>query len=201
MSTHPLAGNPTPRSRLVNVPRLIAAYYTTKPDPSAAEQRVVFGTSGHRGSSLRALFNEAHLLAITQAICLYRPAHRIDGPLYLGKDTHAPEGGAPIGGLKVVTANGWFAARPSGADDVHKIYAESFVGPEHLAHLQQEARPHRGRVRGRRSLSRDTPSGSAPTAFVPDKPREEMRHGQEPLAKIHPEASAPRKGQDQAASH
>ncbi len=106
MNTHPLAGKPAPRSMLVNVPRLIAAYYITKPDPSVAEQRVAFGTSGHRGSSLRAGFNEAHILAITQAICLYREAHDIDGPLYLGKDTHALSEPASLTALEVLAANG-----------------------------------------------------------------------------------------------
>ena len=74
---HPLAGKPAPKSILLDVPKLVTAYYAEHPDPSAAAQRVVFGTSGHRGSSLRASFNEAHILAITQAICLYRRAHGI----------------------------------------------------------------------------------------------------------------------------
>ncbi len=106
MSTHPLAGKPAPRSMLVNVPRLIAAYYTTTPDPAVAEHRVAFGTSGHRGSSLKASFNEAHILAITQAICLYRRAQGIDGPLYLGKDTHALSEPASLTALEVLAANG-----------------------------------------------------------------------------------------------
>ena len=74
---------------LVNIPRLMTAYYTGRPDPSVREQRVAFGTSGHRGSALDSGFNEAHILAITQAICLYRQQQRIDGPLFLGIDTHA----------------------------------------------------------------------------------------------------------------
>ena len=84
MKLHPLAGQPAPPERLVNIPRLVTAYYTERPDPSLAKQRVAFGTSGHRGSSLELGFNEAHILAITQAICLYRKAHGIDGPLFLG---------------------------------------------------------------------------------------------------------------------
>ena len=74
---------------LVNVPKLISAYYTESPDPSVPEQRVMFGTSGHRGSALEKSFNEGHILAITQAICLYREQQNIDGPLFLGIDTHA----------------------------------------------------------------------------------------------------------------
>ena len=106
MSTHPLAGKPAPRSMLVNVPRLIAAYYATTPDPDVAEQRVAFGTSGHRGSSLKGSFNETHILATTQAICLYRMAQGVDGPLYLGKDTHALSEPAFMTALEVLAANG-----------------------------------------------------------------------------------------------
>ncbi len=106
MNTHPLAGKPAPRSMLVNVPRLIAAYYTIAPDPAVPEQRVAFGTSGLRGSSLKAGFNEAHILATTQAICLYRQTQDIDGPLYLGKDTHALSEPACLTTLEVLAANG-----------------------------------------------------------------------------------------------
>ena len=85
----PLAGKPAPASSLVDVDRLVAAYFDRVPDPSVAAQRVAFGTSGHRGSSLTSSFNEAHVLAITQAICEHRRARGIDGPLFLGIDTHA----------------------------------------------------------------------------------------------------------------
>ncbi len=84
-----LAGKPAEPSILIDVPRLVTAYYTRQPDPSIPAQRVVFGTSGHRGSALDNAFNEAHILAITQAICLYRKKQGIDGPLYIGIDTHA----------------------------------------------------------------------------------------------------------------
>src|SRR5690242_5743302 len=80
----PLAGKPADPSRLVNIPRLVAAYYTERPDPSVPQQRVSFGTSGHRGSSLTGSFNEDHVLAIAQAICDYRKEQHIDGPLFLG---------------------------------------------------------------------------------------------------------------------
>ena len=89
MSVSPLAGKPAEPSMLINVPRLVTAYYTGRPDPSVPAQRVVFGTSGHRGSSLDNAFNEAHIVAITQAICLYRQHQGIDGPLFIGMDTHA----------------------------------------------------------------------------------------------------------------
>ena len=83
MDISPLAGKPADLSLLIDVPRLVTAYYARRPDPSVPAQRVRFGTSGHRGSALDNAFNEAHILAITQAICLYRKEHRIDGPLYL----------------------------------------------------------------------------------------------------------------------
>ncbi len=103
---HPLAGKPAPSSILVNVPRLVTAYYTEHPDPAVVEQRVTFGTSGHRGSSLRVGFNEGHILAITQAICAHRKQQGIDGPLFLGWDTHALSEPARATALEVLAANG-----------------------------------------------------------------------------------------------
>ena len=89
MSIHELAGKPAPRELLVNVPRLVSAYYTHKPDASIPAERVAFGTSGHRGSSLNNSFNEDHILATCQAICELRRARGITGPLYIGMDPHA----------------------------------------------------------------------------------------------------------------
>jgi len=106
MPISPLAGKPADQSLLINVPRLLTAYYTGEPDPSVPAQRVVFGTSGHRGSSLDNAFNEAHILAITQAICLYRKQQSIDGPLYIGIDTHALSEPAFASALEVLAANG-----------------------------------------------------------------------------------------------
>jgi phosphoglucomutase len=103
---HPLAGQPAPASLLIDPARLVAAYYAERPDPSVAEQRVMFGTSGHRGSSLRVGFNEGHILAITQAICEYRREHAITGPLFLGWDTHALSGPARETAVEVLAANG-----------------------------------------------------------------------------------------------
>ncbi len=104
MST--LAGKPAPRSLLVNVPRLVSAYYTLTPDLADPSQHVAFGTSGHRGCSLLGRFNEAHILAVTQAICEHRAAQGISGPLYLGMDTHALSEPALISALEVLAANG-----------------------------------------------------------------------------------------------
>jgi len=106
MTTSPLAGKPAPPSILVNVPKLVSAYYSGVPDPVQPEQRVAFGTSGHRGSSLDRTFNEWHILAITQAICLYRSQQGIDGPLFLGADTHALSAPAVASALEVLAANG-----------------------------------------------------------------------------------------------
>ena len=102
----PLAGKPAPASLLVDVPRLVTAYYTELPDPAIAAQRVAFGTSGHRGSSFEASFNERHVLAITQAICQYRKKQGIDGPLFLGIDTHALSQPAYASAIEVLAANG-----------------------------------------------------------------------------------------------
>ncbi|MGA2342883.1 MAG: phosphoglucomutase (alpha-D-glucose-1,6-bisphosphate-dependent) [Steroidobacteraceae bacterium] len=103
---NPLAGQPAPADRLVDVPRLITAYYSEKPDPSSSAQRVAFGTSGHRGSSFDSSFNENHVLAISQAICNYRKERGIDGPLFLGADTHALSAPAFASALEVLAANG-----------------------------------------------------------------------------------------------
>ncbi|MDQ2667113.1 MAG: phosphoglucomutase (alpha-D-glucose-1,6-bisphosphate-dependent) [Gemmatimonadota bacterium] len=105
MRISPLAGKPADPATLVDVPRLITAYYTDVPDPSIAAQRVAFGTSGHRGSSFDRAFNEWHILAITQAICLYRKQHQIDGPLFMGIDTHALSVPALASALEVLAAN------------------------------------------------------------------------------------------------
>ena len=105
MKISPLAGKPAPQSLLVDVPRLVSAYYTEVPDPTVPGQQVAFGTSGHRGSSLLLSFNEWHILAITQAICRYRVQHAIDGPLFLGIDTHALSVPACATALEVLAAN------------------------------------------------------------------------------------------------
>ncbi len=106
MSVNELAGKPAPQSLLVNVPRLVSEYYLRKPDASRSGERVAFGTSGHRGSAAECTFNEEHILAITQAICEYRKSQGIDGPLFLGKDTHALSEPAHATAIEVLVANG-----------------------------------------------------------------------------------------------
>jgi len=102
----PLAGKPAPRSSLVDIPKLVSAYYSNIPDPAEPAQRVAFGTSGHRGNAFDSSFNERHVLAITQAICDYRAAQGIDGPLFIGIDTHALSEPALRSALEVLAANG-----------------------------------------------------------------------------------------------
>ncbi len=106
MPLHPLAGRPAPQAILDDIPRLLAAYYTLKPDPAEPSHRVKFGTSGHRGSALAHAFNENHILAVSQAVAEYRRAQGTNGPLFLGKDTHALSEPALITAVEVLVANG-----------------------------------------------------------------------------------------------
>ena len=106
MTLSPLAGKPAPAQLLVDIPRLVTAYYTGRPDAAIATQRVAFGTSGHRGSSFELSFNEWHVLAISQAICLYRQTKGINGPLFVGIDTHALSTPAGASALEVFAGNG-----------------------------------------------------------------------------------------------
>ncbi|HEY3276363.1 MAG TPA: phosphoglucomutase (alpha-D-glucose-1,6-bisphosphate-dependent) [Syntrophorhabdaceae bacterium] len=106
MALHELAGKPVPRNLLVNIPRLVSAYYTESPDPAVNAEAIEFGTSGHRGSSFRKSFNEAHILAVTQAVCDYRAGRSIDGPLFLGMDTHALSEPSHATAIEVFAANG-----------------------------------------------------------------------------------------------
>ena len=105
MSLHELAGRPAPRELLPNIPRLVSAYYTYKPDPGEPAHRVAFGTSGHRGSSFDYSFNEDHILAIAQALCESRRRQGINGPLFIGMDTHALSEPALATSVEVFAAN------------------------------------------------------------------------------------------------
>jgi phosphoglucomutase len=106
MALSPLAGKPAPKDMLIDVANLERQYYERKPDPGDSNQRVLFGTSGHRGTSLNGTLTEAHILAITQAICDYRQAQGIDGPIYMGKDTHALSGPSQRTALEILAGNG-----------------------------------------------------------------------------------------------
>src|ERR1700733_1357814 len=105
MSPHPLAGKPAPKDLLIDASQLEDKFYESKPDPGNPNQLVSFGTSGHRGTSLNGTFTEAHILAITQAICEYRVSKNITGPLFMGKDTHALSDVALRTALEVLAAN------------------------------------------------------------------------------------------------
>ena len=106
MNVSPLAGKLAPVATLLDVSKLVTAYYTERPDPTVRAERVAFGTSGHRGSSFDRTFNEWHLIAISEAICRYRRSKGIDGPLFLGLDTHALSVPAGASALEVLAANG-----------------------------------------------------------------------------------------------
>src|SRR4051812_38236352 len=105
MKVNSLAGKPAEPCMLIDIPKLITAYYSQTPDITIPEQKVIFGTSGHRGSSFDHTFNEWHIFAITQAICQYRSLQKIDGPLFLGIDTHALSAPAFASALEVFAAN------------------------------------------------------------------------------------------------
>lgn len=106
MALNPLAGKPAPKKRLADIPALISAYYALTPDPAVDAQRIIFGTSGHRGSALTKSYNRDHILAVTQAVCEYRQRAGITGPIYLGKDTHALSTPAQITAIEVLAGNG-----------------------------------------------------------------------------------------------
>ncbi len=114
MEIHPLAGKTAPNAMRANIPRLVSAYYTHQPDASEPSQRVAFGTSGHRGSSLKSSFNQNHILSISQALCEYRASRQIDGPLFMGMDTHALSEPALATALEVFAAAGVTVMIPQG---------------------------------------------------------------------------------------
>jgi len=151
MSTHPRAGTPAQPGDLVDVDTLLAAYHELHPDPADAGQRVAFGTSGHRGSSLRTTFNDDHIAATSQAICDYRTTQGTDGPLFLGKDTHALSGPAWVSAVEVFAAN-----------DVHVLVdaADGFTPTPAVSHAILAH--NRGRVSGRADGVVVTPSHNPP---------------------------------------
>ncbi len=135
---HPLAGKPVPKSELADIPALISAYYELKPDLSKEEQRVSFGTSGHRGSSLKKSFNETHVLAIAQAVCDYRKSRGYEGPLFMGIDTHALSTPAQMSALRVFAANG-IEVRIAKEKEYTPTPLVSFAILEHNASSEQTA--------------------------------------------------------------
>jgi phosphoglucomutase len=152
MKVSSLAGKLAEPSILVNVPKLVTAYYTEAPDPSVPEQRVSFGTSGHRGSALERAFNEWHILAISQAICLYRRQQKIDGPLFLGMDTHALSVPALASALEVLAANGVDVMIAEGDE-----YTPTPCPISCYSHLQPRVRDRTRRRRRDHALAQSAP--------------------------------------------
>src|SRR5581483_10405545 len=153
MPLHPLAGQPAPPELLVDVPRLVSAYYTLRPDPADPAQRVAFGTSGHRGSALRHAFNEAHVLAIAQAIVELRRVRGVTGPLFLGTDTHALAEPARASALEVFAAHGV------------EVVVQDGLGPTPTPVVSHAILAHnRGRTRGLADGVVITPSHNPPEA-------------------------------------
>jgi len=151
MTISPLAGKPAPKEMLIDPARLEREYYERRPDLDDPQQLVSFGTSGHRGSPLRGSFTEAHILAITQAICDYRRAQGTDGPLYMGKDTHAVSGPAQRTALEVLAANavqaiiqqddGFMPTRSSRARSSSTTALAPSISPTALSSPRRTTRP------------------------------------------------------------
>ena len=191
--THPLAGKPAPRELLVDVTRLLELYDSRVPDPDDPQQRVAFGTSGHRGSSLRGSFNEAHILAVTQAICEYRMGEGIDGPLYLGKDTHALSDPAQRSALEVLAGNGVlvFYARADGATPTpvisHAILTHNKGRTEHLADgiviTPSHNPPEDGGIKY--NPPNGGPADTRVTAWIETRANELLRERNAPVRRIH----------------
>ena len=134
---HPRAGQPAQPEDLVDLPHLVTSYYSIEPDPDDAAQQVAFGTSGHRGSALNGAFNEAHILAITQAIVEYRAAQGTTGPLFIGRDTHGLSEPAWVSALEVLAANEVVAV----VDSAGPLHPDAGDQPRHP---DLQPRPHRG---------------------------------------------------------
>ncbi|MEX2542692.1 MAG: phosphoglucomutase [Trueperaceae bacterium] len=159
MSTHPLAGKPAPSDLLVNVPRLVSAFYSETPDPNDAGQRVSFGTSGHRGSSRLGSFNEAHILAISQAVADYRRRQGFSGPLFVGMDTHALSEPAMRTAVEVLVANDVAVVLPADLGYTPTPVISHAI----LEHNRDDRdRQHQDR-RGRDSNGRERPVGNRRT--------------------------------------
>ncbi|NHC44844.1 phosphoglucomutase (alpha-D-glucose-1,6-bisphosphate-dependent) [Motilibacter aurantiacus] len=182
---HERAGKPAQPSDLVDVARLVTAYYTEAPDPSVTEQRVSFGTSGHRGSSLATAFNDAHIAATSQAICEYRASQGIDGPLFLGKDTHALSEPAWATALEVFAANDVTVLVDS-ADRYtptpavsHAILRHNATGPAHRADGVVVTPSHNPPRDGgfKYNPPDGGPAGSDVTGWIQDRANEHLTHG------------------------
>ncbi|HVN41431.1 MAG TPA: phosphoglucomutase, alpha-D-glucose phosphate-specific, partial [Steroidobacteraceae bacterium] len=197
MGLSPLAGRPAPRELLANLEQLQRDYYARVPDPADSSQRVAFGTSGHRGSSLKGTFNEAHIVAITQAICEYRRGLGVDGPLYLGKDTHALSAPAERTALEVLAANGVevFLQEGDGLTPTpvisRAILAYNRGRREHLADGIVITPSHNPPEDG--GFKYNTPDGgpadTAVTRVVEERANELLQAGNRGVARVTPDAA------------
>ncbi len=185
MASHPRAGQPAQPEDLVDLPHLVTAYYTTQPDPENAVQRVEFGTSGHRGSALDGAFNEAHILAITQAVVQYRTAHGATGPLFIGRDTHGLSEPAWASALEVLAANDVVAMIDSGDRYTptpavsHAVLAYNRGRSRHLADgivVTPSHNPPRDGV-FKYNPAHGGPAGSAATSAIAERANEILRGG------------------------
>jgi phosphoglucomutase len=192
MAISPLAGQPARQSDLVNVPRLVTAYFSDRPDPQVPSQRVSFGTSGHRGSSLHRSFNEWHILAISQAICLYRQQNGIGGPLFLGIDTHALSESAFVSALEVLAANDVAVMIARGRDYTptpvisHAILNYNKGKPAGLADGIVVTPSHNPPEDGgfKYNPPHGGPADSQTTAFIQARANEYLEHGLEGVRRV-----------------
>ena len=192
MNISSYAGKPAKPSMLVRVPELVTAYYTMTPDPTVPEQRVAFGTSGHRGCAFDKAFNERHILAISQAICFYREQQMIDGPLFLGMDTHALSVPAHAGALEVLAANGVEVMIAQGDEYTptpavsHAILAYNRGRKTGLADgiiiTPSHNPPHDGGIKY--NLPNGGPAGSVVTAWIEAKANEFLENGLKGMKRI-----------------
>jgi len=193
----PLAGQPAPKEMLVDVARLEAAYYHTRPDVSEPNQLAAFGTSGHRGSSLRGTFNEAHILAITQAICEYRQQEGVDGPLFMGKDTHALSQPAQRTALEVLAANGveTFIQKDDGYTPTpvvsHAILTYNRGREQHLADGIVVTPSHNPPEDGgfKYNPANGGPADTDITGWIQDRANELLRENNSGVKRVSPDAA------------
>ena len=180
MALHPLAGKPAPQFMLPNIPKLISSYFLLKPDPQCAEHAVAFGTSGHRGTSGACTFNEDHILAVVQAICMYRKDHGATGPLYLGKDTHALSEPAQMTAIEVLAANGVQTLIHRGGGDPGHLARHSHLQPRPQLRVRRWHRHHAVAQSARRRRHQVQPARRRPRRH--DDHQVDCRQGQRTAA-------------------
>ena len=193
MPVHPLAGKPAPRDLLINVPRLVSAYYTYHPDPAEPAHAVAFGTSGHRGTSLSHSFNEDHILAISQAICEYRASQGTTGPLFAGMDTHALSEPALMTALEVFAANGVdVMIQADGGYTPTPVISHAILTPQPRAHGGP------GRRRGHHPVAQPAERRRLQVQPAQRRPGRHRRHPGDPGSRQRLDPRRPGRGQADA---